>query len=369
MKILMTADPIGGVWTYAMDLCAALAANHCDVVLATLGAPLSHAQRAQAAGLRNMELRESTFLLEWMNSPWQSLESAAHWLMELEAEVAPDVIHLNHLVHGDLPWRAPVIVVGHSCVLSWWTAVRNEPAPESLATYRTRVRNSLRAANLVLAPTRAMMAALTKLYGPFKASRVIPNGRDGAGFGMGRKEPLILSAGRLWDDGKNVRLLCEIADRLPWPVHIAGSDTSPDGQRQSLSGVNAPGHLTSERLARWYRRAAIYALPARYEPFGLTALEAALCGCALVLGNLESLREVWGTNALYVCPDDPEELLTTLLSLIRDPSRRARYATLALLHATQYTPEKTASRYLGAYASVLKQKEIRACVSHSSITL
>ena len=369
MKILMTADPIGGVWTYAMDLCAALAAQHCEIVLATLGSPLSHAQRAQAGALRNVDLRESTFRMEWMESPWQSLESAAHWLMELEAAVAPDLIHLNHLVHGDLPWRAPVIVVGHSCVLSWWAAVRNEPAPASLAVYRARVRDSLRAADLVLAPTRAMMAALVQLYGPFKACRVIPNGRSAVGLSVGAKEPLILSAGRLWDDGKNARLLCEIADRLPWPVHIAGSDTSPDGQKQSLPRVNALGHLTSERLARWYRRAAIYALPARYEPFGLTALEAALCGCALVLGNLASLREVWGTNALYVCPDDPEELLSTLLSLIRDPARRARYATLALMHALHYTPEKTASRYLGAYASVLEQKETRACASYSSITL
>jgi glycogen synthase len=56
--------------------------------------------------------------------------------------------------------------------------------------------------------------------------------------------------------------------------------------------------------ADWYARASIYALPARYEPFGLSALEAALSGCALILGDIPSLREVWLEAAPYVSPDD-----------------------------------------------------------------
>ncbi len=37
-------------------------------------------------------------------------------------------------------------------------------------------------------------------------------------------------------------------------------------------------------------------LPARYEPFGLSVLEAALSGCALVLGDIPSLRESGATR-------------------------------------------------------------------------
>ena len=62
------------------------------------------------------------------------------------------------------------------------------------------------------------------------------------------------------------------------------------------------GRLSAGELADWYARAAIYALPARYEPFGLSALEAALSGCALVLGDIPSLREIWGDAALFVPP-------------------------------------------------------------------
>ncbi len=55
----------------------------------------------------------------------------------------------------------------------------------------------------------------------------------------------------------------------------------------------AVGRLGPEEMREQYARAAIFAHPARYEPFGLSVLEAALSGCALVLGDISSLRELW----------------------------------------------------------------------------
>ena len=57
----------------------------------------------------------------------------------------------------------------------------------------------------------------------------------------------------------------------------------------------------------WLRRATIFALPARYEPFGLSALEAGLAGCALVLGDIP-MREVWHDAAMFVPPEQPAAL-------------------------------------------------------------
>src|SRR5690242_12800073 len=122
MKILMTADPIGGVWSYALELCAALEVHGVEVVLATLGGSLTRDQRASVESHHNVSLHESRFRLEWMPHPWEDLERAGEWLLALEAEHRPDVIHLNHLVHADLAWSAPVLTVGHSCVLSWWAS-------------------------------------------------------------------------------------------------------------------------------------------------------------------------------------------------------------------------------------------------------
>ena len=352
MRVLMTADPVGGVWTFAMELCACLAAEGVSVALATLGAPLSGAQRAAAAAIPGLDLEESAFRLEWMAEPWEDLARAGNWLLRLEREHRPDIIHLNHLVHADLPWRAPVIVTGHSCVLSWWRAVHGTEPPGQWATYQRRVRRSLGAADCVASPTHAMLSELRRHYGPLALAAVVPNGRDPARFQHARrKEPLILCAGRLWDDAKNAQALAAVAPLIEWPVCIAGEAVSPDGRQADIAGgtLRLPGLLTPEELSDWYGRAAIYALPARYEPFGLTALEAALSGCALLLGDIASLREVWGDAAWYVRPDDRCRLRERLAELISDAGARTELATRAAQVAARLSPEGTAQGYLRLY--------------------
>ena len=111
MKVLMTVDPIGGVWSYALDLCAQLREREVEVALAVLGRRPSPRQRAAAGGI---QLYESEFRLEWMPEPWRDLSRASEWLLELERDYQPDVVQLNHLVHADLPWQSPVLAVGHS---------------------------------------------------------------------------------------------------------------------------------------------------------------------------------------------------------------------------------------------------------------
>lgn len=349
----MTADPIGGVWTYALELCAGLAASGIPVDLATLGAPLSRSQRLRVAALAGVELHESRYRLEWMPDPWQDLEAAGEWLLGIQAAQRASLVHLNHLVHADLPWEAPVLTVGHSCVLSWWSAVRHAPAPRQWQTYRQRVKSSLQAARCVVAPTRALLGELARHYGPFTGSRVIPNGTRAALLAGEAKEPLILCAGRLWDEGKNVAALAAIAPALPWPVYGAGPRSGPHGGAPDLSGLHALGALEPGVLAQWYARAAIYALPARYEPFGLTALEAAQQGCALVLGDIASLREVWGEAATYVPPEDRTALREALRGLIADPERRQRAGRRASARARLYSP----GRMLGDYLALYRQLE------------
>jgi glycosyltransferase involved in cell wall biosynthesis len=104
-------------------------------------------------------------------------------------------------------------------------------------------------------------------------------------------------------------------------------------------------------------RAAIYAAPAYYEPFGLSILEAALSGCALVLGDIPSLREVWDDAACWVPPGDDAALLDTLLWLIDRPRVRQEYASRALDRARLYIPRRMAHGYARAYRSVMAELE------------
>ncbi len=83
------------------------------------------------------------------------------------------------------------------------------------------------------------------------------------------------------------------------------------------------GELSPAALAKKLAQAAIYAAPARYEPFGLGILEAALAGCALVLSDLPSLRENWSGAALFLPPGDQAAWREVLNGLARDEAQRA----------------------------------------------
>lgn len=351
-RILMTADTVGGVWTYALELSHALSKQGVQVALATMGAPLNREQCEAVGEIPNLEIYESAFKLEWMQDPWREVDLAGKWLLELEEGVQPDIIHLNGYAHGALPWRAPVVIVGHSCVLSWWLAVRGEAAPEIWSTYRKRVTQGLHAADAVVAPSKAMLAMLNQHYGPLDV-RVIPNGRDPELFLPDEKEPMILAVGRVWDEGKNIDALHHIAPDLPWPVYVAGEQTHPDGGTIEQENVTYLGTLPVPTLAEWMGRASIYAFPARYEPFGLSILEAGLAGCALVLGDIPSLRELWDDCAVFVPPNDLEALKLGIQDLIDDEDRREALACCAQARALQFTPDKMGSAYLSLYSDLV----------------
>lgn len=354
MKLLMTTDTVGGVWQYALELARSLG-HRADIALATMGAPLTDAQAHAAAQLRNVQVFESSYKLEWMQDPWEDVKAFGQWLLELEQQVRPDVIHSNGYAHGALPFRAPIMVVGHSCVVSWWSAVKHEDAPSEWNAYRNAVASGLHEADMVVAPSHTMLAALQHHYGPLRAiTKVIYNGRDASVYRPAPKQQFILSAGRVWDEAKNVATLAKVAPDLPWPVCVAGEEKHPDGGKAQADNIVRLGRLDEPALARFFSQAAIYCLPARYEPFGLSAVEAGLAGCALVLGDIPSLREVWGDAAAFVPPDDPLALRRTLLELISSPSLRTDLALKASDRARQFTPGMMSDAYMASYRQLMR---------------
>jgi glycogen synthase len=354
-RLLMTSDTIGGVWTYAIELTRALGRFDIEVAMALMGNPLSPAQRKEAQGLANLTLFESTYKLEWMQDPWEEVESAGRWLIEIEQAFEPELVHLNNYAHGALPWNCPVLVVAHSCVLSWWNSVRSEHVPECWDCYRIEVSRGLQAADMVVVPTRAMLDAIETHYGRLRNVRIIANGRTPAYFGAAEKEPFILTVGRIWDEAKNIKMLEAIAPNLGWPICIAGENTHPEGGRVDCQNTLHLGSLPAEEMARWFSLAAIYALPALYEPFGLTVLEAALSDCALILGDIPSLRETWDGAGQFVPPNDPKALEEAIEALMADEASRKEWGARAAKRAAFYSSERMAQGYLDAYRDLLRK--------------
>jgi glycosyltransferase involved in cell wall biosynthesis len=109
------------------------------------------------------------------------------------------------------------------------------------------------------------------------------------------------------------------------------------------------GDLAPDRLYTAMAEAAVFAHPARYEPFGLAVLEAARAGCALVLGRIESLCELWHDAALFVPPGDDEALANAIRSLIASSDLRRQLAAAARARARRYTAGRMARRYIEWY--------------------
>jgi glycogen(starch) synthase len=355
-KVLMTADPLGGVWTYVLELAHALRRHGVEFALATMGGPLNAVKRRAIDKCSNVRLFESSYRVEWTDEPWKDVDLAGEWLLNVAAEVDPDVVHLSGYNHATLPWGRPVLITAHSCVLSWWRAVKGESAPAAYDEYARRVRTGLAAADLVVAPSAAMLAALTDEYGVHFESRVIPNAVSHDGFTPAVKRPFIFAAGRVWDEAKNLATLDRAAASVPWPVQIAGNPVHSNGGRFEFQNANSLGDLAREDVARWLAHAAIFAWPAIYEPFGLAPLEAGLCSCALVLGDIASLREIWNDAALFVSATDTCALEDALNYLIEHPSAREEMALRARARALQFSPEKMAIAYARAYRDCLERK-------------
>jgi glycosyltransferase involved in cell wall biosynthesis len=283
------------------------------------------------------------------------VDDSGRWLLDLANRYDPDVIHLNGYCHGALQFHAPIVMTAHSCVLSWWLAVHGTDAPPEWDRYADHVRRGLLGADLVVAPTASMLSSLNTHYGPLRRTRVISNGTaipDPRSPIPDPSQPFVFSSGRLWDPAKNIELLAQAAPEIAWPVYVAGDVTGPSGASATLPNVHVLGRLAPQAVREWMQRADIYALPARYEPFGLSVLEAALAGCALVLGDIRSLREVWGDAALYIPADNRRALIAALRTCIDDAALREELGARARGRALGLTAERMAAAYCAAYGEL-----------------
>jgi len=357
IKILMTADTVGGVWTYCMDLCRGLLVHDAEVHLVPMGAKMSDWQREEADSLPNVSVYESEYRLEWMQDPWNDIKKCGEWLLHLEESIRPDIVHLNCFAYGSLPIQAPCIVVAHSDVYSWFLSVKEAQPPAEWSQYFDCVKQGLAGADMVIAPSQWMADTVENLYG-VQHCRVVYNGRNASLFYKSKKQRCVFSMGRMWDEGKNIKLVAEAAPLIEAPVKIAGEQKFNENSFNLSSTVDFPGKLSTREIAQELSIAAVYVLPARYEPFGLAPLEAALSGCALVLGDIPSLKEIWQDAAVYVDTDDAESLAQAINDLLDDKELLNLFRSKAAIRAKLFTAEAMCGEYLHLYHQLKTKKQL-----------
>lgn len=358
--VLMTADAVGGVWSYALDLSRGLLAAGMEVVLAVLGPAPNARQRAEASAIPNLRLLETGLALDWTAEDAETVLSAGVAIAALARAEGAALVHLNSpALAASGAFTVPVVAACHSCVASWWEAVRGGDLPADLAWRTTLVAEGYRAAERLVAPSAAFARDTARLYALTEVPDVVHNGRAHPRPATLPPPPLpgafAFAAGRLWDDGKNLRLLDRAAPAIASPVVTAGALSGPQGGAIALPNLRNLGQLGSSEMAACFAAASAFVSPALYEPFGLAVLEAAQAGCPLVLSDIPTFREIWGEAADYVPAGDAAALAAAVNRLMADAALRRHRGAAARERARRYTPEAMVAGTLRLYDAVLSQ--------------
>lgn len=351
--VLMTADAVGGVWTYALDLAEGLAREGAAVTLAVLGPAPSPAQRAAAAGLSGVALVETGRTLDWMEDDPEGLAETARTVAALARAVQADLVHLNSpILAADALFDATVVGACHSCLATWWDAVRGDGLPPSFRWRTERLGRGYRRCARLLAPSRSFAEATARRHGVHPD--VVFNGRAGRASSRPKAEkPVALTSGRLWDEGKGFAALDRAAGLSRVPVRAAGALQGPNGQRVTARSVFPLGQLSTARLERELEAATAFVSLALYEPFGLGVLEAAQAGCALLLSDIPTFRELWEGAALFVPARDAERAAKALDELAEAPAEAARLGARARERAKRFSREAAVAGTLAVYREAL----------------
>ncbi|MBW8728834.1 MAG: glycosyltransferase family 4 protein [Inquilinus limosus] len=359
----MTADAVGGVWPYALDLAAALARRHdVETTLAVLGPLPDEDQRWSAGLVPGLRLVETALPLDWLAGRPEEVEAAGRRIAALAVETGAGIVQLNTpALAAGTAFPVPTVAVHHSCVATWWAGVRTGPLPDDFGWRAGLVRRGLHAADAVVAPSRAFARATRAVHRLPTLPAAVWNGRAAPPEPEADGEPaeFVFSAGRLWDEGKNVQALDNATARLGVRLLLAGPLTGPNGARVAPRHALCLGTLSGDAMRDCLVHRPVFASTALFEPFGLAVLEAAQAGCALVLSDIPTFRELWADAADFVPPRDEAAIAAALGRVLRDCGLRHHLGEAARRRAARYTiaamADRMASLYRGLAATAARR--------------
>lgn len=124
---------------------------------------------------------------------------------------------------------------------------------------------------------------------------------------------------------------------------IGGGTPSPDDEEKDVFAwvrqfandnnlsdrVHLVGGIPNEELPPYYRQAEMFILPAMYEPFGMTALEAMACSVPAIISNQAGIQEnlKGGTECLLVNPSETDALANAITSVLKDKNYAGQLAS------------------------------------------
>lgn len=233
--------------------------------------------------------------------------------------------------------------------------------PEFRKRFTEQARQAAGRSDLIIAVSRFTAGQVEELLGVDRARiRVIPHGvhvPEAAGQPIARQN-LVLSVGAI-QRRKNVAGLVRAFERMPhsWRLVLAGA-ADGFGAAEELRAIDSSprkndidvlGYVTQPELDALYRRARIFAFPSLDEGFGMPVLDAMANAVPVVTSNRSALPEAGGDAALFVNPDQPEEIAAALLRLAADQALCDDLARRGRERALQFSWESALARTWEVY--------------------
>ena len=326
LKMLMTTDAVGGVWTYTIDLAEELCAAGVNVTIAALGPAPSPAQADQATAT-GARLQTLDAPLDWLANDEAGVAQASQAPSRaLARQTGVDLIQVHSpALIAQAPMPTPVISVIHSCVATWWDAVRGGDMPDDLIWRARLVRNGLKRATINIAPSQASpppsrdSTMTTRHVSCTMRARRRP-------VAQSKPAAFILSAGRFWDDGKNLATLDRAASFVRSPGHRRRPARSPTvrASRPRMSMRAASWRQPSLRaLARATAHLLLHRALRALWPVRTRSRASGLCARARRHPDVPGIMVRRG--AVYIASGRKTPLAAALNALAQDP-RMARHA-------------------------------------------
>lgn len=306
-------------------------------------------------------------------SPYEDA-AGSRVLARLLGEIAPDIVHFHGakaaLIGRPAAYLARIPGAVYTVHGFWSRPVLSFLIERLLSPITTRY----------VAVSRALAAATSGMTGvPAARIRVIHNGVDlnrftpgGSGYairselGIAPEARVVGAVARLTRE-KGIDLLLEAAGQLANAIpelHLLIIGDGPDGHslknlaaRLGLGGrVTFTGYRAD--VERLLKAMDLYAQPSRSEGLGISALEAAASGLAVVASRIGGLPEAVldGQTGLLVDPGNAGALAMAILTLMKDGELRARMGARGRqMVETRFSLEGMIARTASLYVETFRQ--------------
>lgn len=117
--------------------------------------------------------------------------------------------------------------------------------------------------------------------------------------------------------------------------------------------IRFQGRAETSDLPAIYQAATVFLYPSLFEGFGIPILEALFSETPVITSDAACMREVGGTNSIFINPTNPDELVAALTSVLENDKKRNEMAKKGREFAMQFHEKNSAASLISCYREII----------------